>query len=47
MNILEYKINLLYNFIYSDDKFNSKVGKIDIDKINLDDIDSKLDNLLD
>ena len=38
MNILEDKINLLYNFIYSDDKFNSKVSKIDINKINLDDI---------
>ena len=38
MNILEDKINLLYNFIYSEDKFNSKVSKINIDKINLDDI---------
>ena len=38
MNILEDKINLLYNFIYSEDKFNSKVSKINIDKINLEDI---------
>ena len=30
MNILEDKINLLYNFIYSEDKFNSKVSKINI-----------------
>ena len=38
MDILENKINLLYNFIYSKDKFNSKVDKIDINNINLSNI---------
>jgi len=38
MNILEDKINLLHNFVYSEDKFNSKVGKIDIENINMSDI---------